>query len=431
MQRQQRIAAAANPDPVIELLSSDDNEEEHRKPLATSKRRSRRDPWPMQDGEVVVLDGPLVSDQRKPPPAAAAAAAPPHPPSPLLRVLEIFPDADVGFVQKKLLEQDNNFEIVVAVLSENGNYPKQQRKSDAPLAGRSDHAVVKTAKSSEPLHDYSSPTTVFEISRLYQVEVFELLLYDFSFLKHKAVRSFLYNHQGRYTLTRNHIHDLIVGKGQNPPVAARAGSAAADEEETQHYQLLKTSLLRGKIPSSVSHRLGTSICLAYPRKKIGVSLPKLTDPTLIDEHFFYKKNFSEWLDKVRDKIRGQAANKQALEDGSAVPCGCCFSDVAVSECIPCSEDGVSRMRRRLIQYDVMPSGSGFGLLVWAVFWHGLIEHPTRVCQPNSSRQCVSHYVSVIFVQTLFLLFSTCFAKNAWSNTSKPRCLDPETWELIG
>eukprot|EP00536_Pseudo-nitzschia_multiseries_P002136 jgi/Psemu1/251358/estExt_Genewise1Plus.C_280109 len=49
-------------------------------------------------------------------------------------------------------------------------------------------------------------------------------------------------------------------------------------------------------------------------------------------------------------MRGEAANKLALENGSAVTCGCCFSDVAVSECIQCSEKGHLFCKECMVQY---------------------------------------------------------------------------------
>lgn len=349
---------------VIELLDDDDDKTVDvidlcaaTKPPAIRGRNPSRSM--LGDGEVEVLEGPPDAKRKavlKDPTGISHADTEPPTPSPVLRVLEIFPDVEVAYVQKKLREQDNNFALVVAILSESDNYPKEKKRAADGAAGagtlggsannESNSTIIRGMKTREPMHDYSSPAASFEISRQYRLEVISLLMYDFCFLKKNAIQALLEHNKRRYTLTRNHIHDMIVGKSPNdpPPAAAAAGSRAAvqrEEDEQKHYQLLRSILVRGSLPRDVRQRMGKSYCMNKPRKKIGLSPPPITDPVLADEHLFFESRFRDWLSKIQDKLRGQAANLMALENGSAVRCNCCFDDVAISECVPCKEKGVS------------------------------------------------------------------------------------------
>ena len=346
---------------VIELLD-DDNDDDNNNNNSNGNAvidyidLSSLDSWPNN------------SDHRKKPPPipdkipAAVPLRVEGGPSHLLRVLEIFPDADVAYVQKKLREQKNNFALVVSVLSENDNYPRQT-KALLP-SGASEkvgihgnissnnknnrNTIIRGTQASEPKHDYSSPSASLEISQQYRLEAMNLLLYDFSFLKKKGILALLKQNKERYTLTRNRIHDMIVGKSPNddpPPVAAAATSGTAaklEQVENENYQLLRSILVRGSFPKDTKQRMGRFYCLHKPRKKIGVPRPPIADPLLLDEHYHFEQRFQQWLRSVQNRLKGQAANKLALENGSAVQCSCCFDDVAVSECVPCKEKGVSR-----------------------------------------------------------------------------------------
>ena len=311
-------------------------------------------------------------DNRKAPPAATTAAgggrkkAPPaaaiqveeNPENTaFLSVLEIVPDVDESFLKKKLREQAYRTEVVVAILLES-DYPKQTKPISIDIPARANNSnnsksaaiVVRGRKSIAPKYDYSSPTS-FEPSDEYENQVIKLLQYDFCFIKKNNVRTLLSQNHGRYTMTRNYIHDTIVGK--NSPngsdggkgVAAAVGSDAAEKakkEENQHYQILKAVLIRGRISEEVKLRIGSVIqCMQKPRKKIGVCCPALSDPILQDEHHHYDKKFKEWREKIQHRLRREAVRKFSVEDGSTVECGICFDDVAKEECVPCKEKGVS------------------------------------------------------------------------------------------
>ena len=352
---------------VIELLDDDDDEEEtpvnnnngnnnnvidllSSKPAAVPRVQVSS---PVKDEEIEILDGPPPGSQKRRAANSASTAfitAVDGQSPNMLRVLEIFPDADVEYVRKKLREQNNNIEIVVAVLSENNKYPRQKKESLHGTTSQSltnnSGTIIRGLKSSEPKHDYSSSSASFEICRDYRTQVFNMLLYDFCFIKKNGLLALLKQHNWRYTLTRNHIHDMIIGKSPNDPpaAAAAAGSAASakqEQTENEHYRLLRSILVRGSLSKEVFQRMGNHYCLKKPRRKIGLVAPPITDAVLSDEHFFYEEKFQQWLKRVQNKLKGQAANQMALQNGTAVQCGCCFDDVAVSECVPCKERGVS------------------------------------------------------------------------------------------
>ncbi len=371
--RAQMENAATNiapPNDVIELLDDDDDDDDNnnnnnnnnKEPSATGLNNVIdlstsipadvfiRVPSPVKDGEVEILDDP----QRKPPPVASipgatADAAPPpsNPPSHVLRVLEIFPDADVEYVKKKLREQDNNIQVVVAVLSENTNYPKQKKDSAKPSA-INNSTVIKgsTDKWKDPKHNYENPNAEFELTPLYKTEVIDLLLSEFCFLKRNGLIAILRNHKNRYTLARNHIHDLILGRSPNdkPPAAAAPGSKAAqeqEEKETRDCNELRKVLVRGRVSAELRQRLPTSYCLKKPRPKMGRSIVSPKDETLLDEHIQFVRKYRAWQETIKKRLWSKEANQQALKDGTAVQCSCCFDDVARSECVPCKEKGVS------------------------------------------------------------------------------------------
>ena len=65
-------------------------------------------------------------------------------------MLEIFPDADMDCMRMKLKEENNNVLEVVAILSENGECPRQPKESADGLHG----LVIRRTK--EPKDDCSS-----------------------------------------------------------------------------------------------------------------------------------------------------------------------------------------------------------------------------------------------------------------------------------
>ena len=321
--------------------------------------------FPVGDGQAQASEGSpnetSIDDPGKPsastpgaktgPSASTVAPCSDHAPA-VLRILEIFPDADVSYVKTKLEEANHDISDVVVELSEDDNYPRQtKRAARANLHGNGGTLIRRTKASApepepEPKHDYSSPTIDFRISRAYEKEVIDLLSYDFSFLKKRAINRLLRTHGYRYTLTRNRIHEMIVGDVSNRPAApaAAAGSGAsrnAEETETKNYHLLRGVVARGVLPMDVRMRLGKRYCLVRCRKKIGLPCPVIRDRVLNDEHFHFEKKFNRWLNGVKARLRKEEANKLALENGTSVECCCCFGDVSVSLCVPCKEEGVS------------------------------------------------------------------------------------------
>ena len=248
----------------------DDNENLNVKPAAIENGE------PLGKKEIIILDdndypditnrkAPPVAAGKKAPPAAAAHVEVDPQTTALIKVLELFPNVEETFLKKKLTEQKYNMETVVSFLLE-GDYPKQTNHIlfDIPTATNHNNTsaavVVRGRKSIAPKYNYSSPTS-FQPSVAYKSQVTELLLYDFGFLTNNTVKSLLSKNYGRYTLTRNHIQDVITGNSPNDKdvsgVAAAAGSDAAREaekKERQHYQTLKAIMKRKSIPYEAKQR---------------------------------------------------------------------------------------------------------------------------------------------------------------------------------
>ena len=330
---------------VIELLDDDDindNENLNVKPRAIETAKDNQ--------EIIIIDQVLdpsdVNNRKAPPPENPETRA-------FMEVIEIVPYVEEKYLKKMLREQLYNVAKVVSILLDS-DYPVQIRPIAIDTTATTNHyntnpsAVVIRGgrKSLDPKYDYSSPSS-FEPSSEYRSQVIDLLLYDFCFLKKNTVRTLLSKNHGRYTLTRNYIHDTIIGKScrqhsDGRRVAAAAGSNVAEKEENQHYHTLKAILLRGKISNEIRGKISNVMaCTHKPRKKIGVAVPALTDLVLKDEHCHYEKKFNEWINKMKNRLRRQAARQYSLDSGSAVTCGICYDDVSREECVPCKEKGVS------------------------------------------------------------------------------------------
>jgi hypothetical protein len=307
------------------------------------------------------------------PEAAAPVAALPRPLkishskeiSPLMKVLEVFPDVAVDHLKKLLTENKGNPESVVALLADE-NYPKEHPSTAGAGTGKTDTAgipqlhrsssVVVERLRTEPKYDYSSPNA-FQPTADYAEEALQQLVYDFPFLKIPAIRSILQNNHCKYTLARRHIHDVIVGKverlkvfrweklpmakNKEPAVPADVQKPIDEKDENQHYQVLKATLIRGMVSDASRQRLGKKVCVCRARKTIGRARPTISDEILRDEVHHFEEELQEWMDKIQKRLRCTAARKLSLENGSSVLCECCYEDAAASECVPCKDNGVS------------------------------------------------------------------------------------------
>mmetsp|Transcript_51298 Transcript_51298/g.58125 ORF Transcript_51298/g.58125 Transcript_51298/m.58125 type:complete len:839 (-) Transcript_51298:69-2585(-) len=348
---------------VIEILDDDDDDDENLnvKPAAIENSKPRGKQF-LDQTDIKNRKAPPAAAGKKAPPVAAAHVEVDPQTMAFIRVLEIVPNVEEVFLKNKLREQKYNIEIVVAILLES-DYPKQTKPISINIPAATNHnkksaaVVVRGRKSIAPKYDYSSPTS-FQPSDEYKSQVKELLLYDFGFFKKNTVKSLLLKNHGRYTLTRNHIQDVIIGNSSKDKdvkgVAAAAGSDAAgkaEKLENQHYQTLKAILIRGRISDEVKQRINIDMpCTLLPKKKIGVAAPTIKDPVLEDEHRHYEKKFKEWKDKIQNRLRRETNRKFSVENGSSVTCGICYDDVAKEECVPCKKNGHLFCRDCIIQY---------------------------------------------------------------------------------
>jgi hypothetical protein len=282
--------------------------------------------------------------------------------SPLMKVLEVFPDVAVNHVKKLLTQNNGNPESVVAAILSDENYPKEQSAvtdgtaTAGPLLLRRSSSIVVERLRTQPKYDYSSPTA-FQSTYCYFEEAIQQLAHLFPFLRIPTVRSVFQNNHCKYTLARRHIHDAIVGKVnklsvlpvdqllivKNNEGPANAQKPVNEMDEKHHFQVLKAALLRGNISKASMQRLGVNVCVRRPRKTNRTTKPTISDDILRDEIHHFEEELQEWEEKIQKRLRREAARKMSLENGSFVLCECCFENVAASECLPCKDNGVSTL----------------------------------------------------------------------------------------
>jgi hypothetical protein len=320
------------------------------------QKRSRTSNWhdsTMSDDDVEVIENFLVAKSKATESPEFLKVSSPK---------EISPLMSVNHVKQLLTDNNGNPESVVADILSKENYPKQQASAEGGTDGavttgttllrRSSSLVVERLRT-QPRYDYSSPSA-FQPTAGYMENSIQLLLYDFPFLKIPAIRSVFHNNHFKYTLARRHINDAIVGKEERLNILplhqlqlaknkelATTQKPVNEKEENRHFQVLNAALIRGRMSEESIKRLGPKVCLRRGRKTLGTARPIISDEILQDEVHHFEEEMQEWMDKIQKRLRRDAARKMSVENGSSVLCQCCYEDVAVSECLPCRDNGVS------------------------------------------------------------------------------------------
>lgn len=364
------VKLAAKTSNEIEILDGDRQPagKNSQEKLPASPRARKRPPPEVQ---VVGPDGRLLPLETSVPMAAAL------PKTPLIQVLEIFPNVDTAFAKKLLSDHQYNIEVVVTVLSER-DYPKEiptNSTAGMPTSASQHHSSVVIQRTrADPKYDYSSASS-FEVSAQYLNDAIPRLVHDFPFLKVAAVRRLFPEQKSRYSLARRHIQDVIVGRSGSlyGPISqpeAASLTKPTEEEEEEHYRLFRAILGRGRISGEVSQRLGPENCMKNVRKKSADNVPELSDEILKDEVYRFEQNHQQWMNKIQVRMRRKAARTISRETGSLVECGICCDDVAMDETIPCKDEGRkcgSGIRVVEVQFVVMLPSVRYG------------THPSEAC----------------------------------------------------
>lgn len=309
-----------------------------------------------------------------PPPSLETAVAaaprpytpPPVPKSALMQVLEIFPDVDVTHLKGMLSEFQDSVELVVSVLSEK-DYPKDKSITTPTFTSAAviQRSSMKNHHRPEPKYDYSSVTSSssFQPSSEYLKEAVQRLIYDFPFMKVQAIRQHFKQQNRRYTLTRQHIQDLIVGKktttSTSAVVAASAATATSprssnnytirtkqkedeEDEEERQFHLVRAVVERKRVAGTFHDRLGRGNCKLKwsPNSKSNSSSsspPEISDDVLKDEIYHFELQLQLWTDKVEHRIKRNAVRMICQEKGTLLECGICYDTFPISEMISCRD----------------------------------------------------------------------------------------------
>lgn len=125
----------------------------------------------------------------------AAASKPEH------AVLEIFPDAELAFIQNLLLENPNSTEGVISYLAENPSYPKATKTPSSSLT------VEMESEDTKWKYDYMS-TESFQPMEIYREQAAAQLLVDCKCIDHCSFFPVLQNHP--LSSTRRQPHGLTT-----------------------------------------------------------------------------------------------------------------------------------------------------------------------------------------------------------------------------
>jgi hypothetical protein len=271
-------------------------------------------------------------------------------PTAIERVLEIFPEMEIKFMRKSLLdggiptnEQDvplnsgfkSVLQVIISSFSENPSYPKEPKKAKSLNSSTSSERMTNS-----PLHDYSSPSAEYERSHGYKLESAEYLVSTFPFLTSLGATEYLKAFDTRFFLCHERICDIIKGKGTT--------EKSEDTELLAEKQLneMERVLAGGQISKEQTNSLHSSIGAAKRKRitrkrplKSGGFTPTVTDPILLDEIQFTTKKYVEWKAQLSDSIARRLAREMSEKEGTTLECSCCFGDYAFEEMVSCKNEG--------------------------------------------------------------------------------------------
>lgn len=243
------------------------------------------------------------------------------------RVKEVIPDVDGAHAQKLLFEQRDNVQMVLSILVEKG-YPKNKESGFKSTAAGSLSLTLKSSINSSPNLDFFS-TSSFEPSDQYLQQALSLLEFEFPFIRHDSITSWLKDHKGHYSLVRQHIENALAGKDES--------KAASQDAEYNQYLLLNEAKETKQSSPRQAKRIGCQHVLQQPRRNR--KSPEIRDSILQEEIRSYNLRYKEWVDTVLARQRRNEARKMSQVTGTALECSCCFDQVAIEEMVACKDEG--------------------------------------------------------------------------------------------
>jgi hypothetical protein len=267
------------------------------------------------DDDVVVLDDDLKVSAK----------------SPLLQVLEVFPDVQSEHVEQLLQQNESNVAIVLQILADtNGSYPKatlpkpeESQRKHALIAHRHEGRVYK--------YDFMSESS-FEPDALYIHEAKNRLMQEFGFLSSKVVSIHLALAKNHYAICYQNIcHAIMLRDG----AAAPKEEAAEYEQYVMLQQALKGVLVKGqdqrKYLNSGNHVPIQAVWLK--RRRTPTAGP--SHEILTEEIEFLEAKQHEFRSRMQSYKQRIDARYKAEATYSTIECNCCYSNFSADEMVQC------------------------------------------------------------------------------------------------
>ena len=259
----------------------------------------------------------------------------PRPKPPLEVVMEVFPDVHPEHVVKVLRDVNNDPQVVLSILAENGSYPKtkvDQTQNDRAQGVVVDRAVVTKAESKpkQYKHDYMS-TSSFTPSKYYKKEAQQLLRTHFPFLSSHGAKAYLEDSSGHYAVAHQKISVAVM---------LRKGPVPKDpEEQYNQYLKLKQARVGMQLTPNQTKALGlphaTKAVTLQRRPRRVESIVSLTDTVLVDEERYVEDKFARWTTEMTKFETRLKARKRAEQNDKLIECECCYSSMAAEEMVGC------------------------------------------------------------------------------------------------
>lgn len=305
------INAAKRP---IELLS--DSSDDDKAAKVTTRRRGfqlkrRRD-------DVVVIDSVNLLEDKKIPAK-----------SPIVQVLEVFPDVCSDHANMLLKEQAQNVAIVLQILADSASYPKaaskpinERRKAFALIAHRHEERAYA--------YDFLSESS-FVSDHIYCQEAQLLLQQDFNFLSAKAIQIHFVQAKQHYAICHDKICQALM---------LRDESAQNKQVEFEQYKWLQRALTG---VTAINPKQLTSLCVRgrLPKKDVCLTnrrpytMVMLSHEILKEELRFVQEKQAEFKSRMDSCQERDDARRLAEATSSTIECNCCYTDVSADEMVQC------------------------------------------------------------------------------------------------
>lgn len=272
----------------------------------------------------------------------------------LLGLLEIFPNINIDYAQGLLEQEENDIERVLQLVTDLGYYARDddsETTSDAATNSTTDPTIVepteplalrKETVAPEPVqytHDFMSPAS-FKPSHRYKLQSLEYLASTFSFLDNRKLNAIFEYSSRHYAIAHDSICQTILAKADTP---AEPNSGKKCDEllfcvlfdknavKTQEVELLVEMFNGVKSRKTLSF----SLYLMRRRKKA----PRITSSTLREELRYVEEKTMGLKRKLEAGISKRRLREDAIRQGNAITCSCCYEDLPLEEMVACRDEG--------------------------------------------------------------------------------------------